>query len=160
MFAHNLNFSKWNLVNSKKVEKNSFGLGINIYEDRRPIYLPVLNIEQTNLCYMHDTFNTTLKTYLLLKYDNAEYSELIKKINIMSKKQFYTLDENKNLIGDYLELLLLRKTYVEFDPKSPLFKKIDSLIATKKFDTSFEKLHFYFERLNSISYEVHNSLIN
>lgn len=150
----------WKLIKSKEIVGNVWGRGINIYEDKKPIYIPILTIEDKKLDYVNVHFYKALKTYEFFN-SNTLFDEKIKIIKEISNQRFYDLEHNKKNIGNYLELLILRNDYVNFYPKDPNFKIYDKLLnSNNKFTEPFLNLIRYFSKLNDISYEVHNSQIN
>jgi len=153
------NFNCWNSINSNQIKKNDFGVGICITDNIKPIYIPVLNVKETNLNYVHDVFYKAYRTYNLLT-SNQDFSEIIKKIDELSRKSFLNLDDNKFAIGSYLELLMLRRHYMVFNMKDINFRKFDMLINRNRFNTPYLNLSKYMENLNQIGYEVHNSFID
>lgn len=151
-----MNPQNWKLIKSNGIVKNEFGKGINIYECKKPIYIPILSLEEEKLDFVNINFYNAFKTYILFS-SKPSFGDIEKKIKELSNKHYCNLEYNKKGVGDYLELLILRDDYVNFYPKNPNFKLYDALLnSNSKFNIPFLNLIKYFDKLNEISYTVHN----
>jgi len=143
-------------IKSNLIVNNEFGIGINIYEDFKPIYLPVINLKNTNLHYINNHFYDSFNTHNILNSKHT-FEDKMKFIKRLSNVNFLNPEENNKFVGSYLELLMLRYDYVHFNPKDPSFKKYDQIINSKEFVIPFERLIEVFDKLNNISYELNNT---